>query len=145
MGEEDEGIPHLADRLNVLFGRVPRRGGSQPYSNERAAEELGVAGVSVTGTYLSQLRSGKRSNPSAKLLMGIADLFDVPITYFFDEDQAAKIEAQLDALAALRNAGVRGIVARAVGVSDVGIANLGGVLEQIRRIEGLPENDDAER
>jgi len=136
--EGDEGgLPRLADRLNVLFARVPRRGGTQPYSNDGAAEELSSAGVSVTGAYLSQLRSGKRNNPSARLLAAIADLFEVPVTYFFDADQAASIEAQLDTLAALRNAGVRGIVTRTAGVSDAGIANLAAILEQLRQMEGL--------
>jgi len=130
-------MPQLADRLNVLFARVPRRGGTQPYSNDRAAEELSAAGVSVTGAYLSQLRSGKRNNPSARLLAAIAALFEVPVTYFFDADQAASIEAQLDTLAALRNGGVRGIVTRTAGVSDAGIANLAAILEQLRQMEGL--------
>lgn len=140
MAEEgdESGLPHLADRLNVLFARVPRRDGTQPYSNDGAAEELTAGGVSVTGAYLSQLRSGKRNNPSARLLAAIAQLFGVPVTYFFDDEQASKIEAQLDTLVALRNAGVQGIVTRAAGVSDAGIANLAAILEQLRQMEGLP-------
>ena len=138
--EEAGGLPHLADRLNLLFARVPRPGTNQHYSNDRAAEDLSSAGFSVTGAYLSQLRSGKKNNPSARLLAGIADLFEVPITFFFDDEQARKIEEQLNTLVALRNAGVRGIVARSAGVSDAGIASLAAILEQLRRMEGL---DDA--
>lgn len=147
MTDEDEsggGVPYLAERLNVLFTRVPRRGGTQPYSNERAAEELAAAGITVTGTYLSQLRSGKRNNPSARLLAAIADLFDVPITYFFDSDQAAKVEEQLDLLIAMRNTRVRNILARTAGVSDDGLANWGALLEQIRRIERLDDDPEAD-
>lgn len=139
--EEAGGLPHLADRLNVLFARVPRPGTNQPYSNDRAAEDLSSAGVSVTGAYLSQLRSGKKHNPSARLLAGISDLFEVPITYFFDDEQARNIEEQLTALVALRSTNVRGIVARSAGVSDAGIANLAAILEQLRQMEGL--EDDA--
>lgn len=143
MAEEDEaGIPHLAGRLNTLFARVPRRGGGQLYSNERAAEELSAAGIPVTGAYLWQLRAGRRTNPSARLLNGIAELFGVPITYFFDEGEAARVEAQLEALAALRSSGVQGIVARAAGVSDAGLANLSAILEHIRKMEGLDEEGD---
>lgn len=137
---QEGGLPHLAERLNILFARIPQRGATQPYTNDRAADELNVAGISVTGTYLSQLRSGKRSNPSARLLAGIADLFEVPIGYFFDADQAAKIEEQLDALAALRSSGVRAILARTAGVSEAGIANLSAALEHIRHVERL--NDE---
>ena len=138
MADEDAGgLPHLADRLNVLFARVPRPGTNQPYSNDRAAEDLSSAGVSITGAYLSQLRSGKKNNPSARLLAGIADLFEVPITYFFDDEQAKKIEDQLNTLVALRKAGVQGIVARSAGVSEAGLASLAAILEQLRKMEGL--------
>lgn len=141
MADEDGGgLPHLADRLNELFARVPRPGTAQPYSNDRAAEELSSAGVSVTGAYLGQLRSGKKNNPSARLIAGIAELFEVPITYFFDDDQARQIEDHLNALIGIRSAGVRGIVARSVGVSDAGIASLAAILEQLRLIEGLDDS-----
>ena len=143
MGDEEAaGLPHLADRLNILFARVPRSGTTQPYSNDRAAEDLSSAGVSVTGAYLGQLRSGKKDNPSARLLAAISDLFEVPITYFFDDEQARKIEEQLATLVALRSTSVRGIVARSAGVSDAGIANLAAILEQLRRMEGLDDDVD---
>lgn len=132
-----DGIPHLAERLNALFARVPRPGGSQPYSNDLASEALGTRGVSVTGVYLSQLRSGRRDNPSAKLLAGIAELFGVPITYFFDEEQAQRIEAQLDTLAGLRASGVQGIMARASDVSESNQKALAAILEEILKIEGI--------
>lgn len=143
MAEEDgdRGIPHLADRLNALFARVPASGTSQLYSNDRAAKELGDAGVKVTGSYLSLLRSGKQRNPSARLLGAIADLFDVPVTYFFDDDQAAAINAELDLLIGLRDTQVRGILTRAAGLSDRGKANLGAILDQIRQMEGLDDAD----
>ena len=137
--EEGGGLPHLADRLNVLFARVPQAGTNQRYTNDRAAEDLTAAGVSVSGAYLSLLRSGKKNNPTARLLAAIADLFEVPITYFFDDDVAERITQQLDTLAALRNAGVEGIVSRSAGVSDAGIANLAAILEQIRKMEGLED------
>jgi transcriptional regulator with XRE-family HTH domain len=139
-GEEDRGIPHLAERLNALFTRVPQPGVNQLYSNDRAAKEISAKGVKVTGVYLSLLRSGKQNNPSARLLAAIADLFDVPIDYFFDDEQAAKIAAELDLLANLRDTQVRGILARTTGVSDRGIANLGALLEQIRLMEGLEDD-----
>lgn len=140
--DEAGGIPHLAERLNLLFARVPRGAGSpQPYSNDQAAEEITAAGVAVTGRYLSQLRSGHRDNPSARLLSAIANLFGVPVQYFFDEEQAAMVTAQLDALIAIRDARVHSMIARTRGVSDAGIANLDAILRQIRRIEGLPDED----
>jgi len=140
-----DGIPHLAERLNALFARVPRPGGSHPYSNDLAAEALRDRSISVTGVYLSQLRSGRRDNPSAKLLAGIAELFGVPITYFFDDEQAQRIEAQLDALAGLRASGVQGIMARASDVSEGNQKALAAILEQILRIEGIEGSDETDQ
>lgn len=134
--EGGDGLPHLAERLNVLFDHVPRRGGSHLYSNERAAEDLAAAGMSVTAGYLRQLRSGKRRNPTARLLAAIADLFEVPITYFFEDEQAEKIATQLRALSQLRTAGVRGIMARSSGVTAQDLGDLGPILDQIRALEG---------
>lgn len=134
--EEEVGLPHLAERLNVLFAHVPRAGGSELFSNERAAEDLSAAGYTVTSGYLRQLRSGKRRNPTARLLAGIAKLFEVPITYFFDDELAERMAAQLETLTQLRDAGVRGIVARSsAGPTANDIDELGPILEQIRRIE----------
>lgn len=136
------GLPHLAERLNLLFTTVPREVGSkQPYTIEQAAEEITAAGVPVTGRYLNQLRSGNRDNPSARLLGAIANLFGVPVSYFFDDEQAARVEAQLEALVAIRDARIQSIVARTKGISDAGIANLDAILNQIRQIEGLRDED----
>jgi len=133
--DEGDGLPRLAERLNLLFAHVPRPGGSELYSNERAASDLAAAGISVTAGYLRQLRSGKRRNPTARLLAGIAQLFEVPITYFFDDDQADKITTQLQALTRLRAAGVRGIVARSGDLTADDLNALAPLLEQIRQLD----------
>lgn len=133
--DDEDGLPHLAERLNVLFAHVPRPDGPELYSNERAAEDLTSGGVSVTPGYLRQLRSGKRRNPTARLLGAIARLFDVPITYFFDDRQADAVAQQLQNLTRLRAAGVRGIVARSAAVTPQDIDDLGIVLDEIRRLE----------
>src|SRR5688500_16218036 len=86
--DEQHWLPSLAARTNHLFAHVPRAGCSELCSYEGAASVLVAAGISVTTGYLRQLRSGKRRNPTARLLAGIAQLFEVPITYFFDDDQA---------------------------------------------------------
>lgn len=134
-----EGLPDLADRLNDLFARVPKPESTQPYSNDAVAEALTDQGVSVTGVYLSQIRNGRKTNPSARLLGGLAKFFGVPIAYFYEEDEAATIRGQLDALASVRNARVEGIMTRARGISDENLTHVAEILERIRKIEGLDE------
>lgn len=135
----DEGIPGLADKLNHLFLTVvaPTRTGL--YSNDSAAAALGERGITVTGTHLSHLRTGRRDNPSARLLAGLAELFGVPIGYFFDPTVENKINSELGALSALRDSEARSLMLRAQGISPQSMEHLKGILERIREIEGLDE------
>ena len=135
----DEGIPGLAEKLNHLFLTVvaPTRTGL--YSNDSAAAALGEQGITVTGTHLSHLRTGRRDNPSARLLVGLSELFGVPMGYFFDPTMESKINSELDALSALRDTEVRSLMLRAQGISPQSMEHLKGILERIRDIEGLDD------
>lgn len=138
MPEDDTGLPGLAERLNVLFSAVPSPSG-ELYTNASAARQLANRGVPVSRAYLSALRSGQQTNPSARLVGAIASLFGVPVAFFFEAEQATRTIDQLQTLVAMRNAGVRGIVARTAGMSDTGIASLAAILEQLRKMEGLDD------
>ena len=145
-----EGIPGLAEKLNHLFATVPaptKSARSWNYTNESAALALQERGVTVSDVHLSHLRSGRRDNPSARLLAALADLFGVPIGYFFDTTLENEVNAELDALIALRSSGAKSLIFRAQGVSPDGIEHLEAILESIRKIEGLDGdgNDPAAR
>lgn len=139
MGEADGGVPGLADRLNHLFATVPRANRQGLWTNEQASAALAAAGTYMSDGYLSQLRSGKRNNPSARNLAAIAELFAVPVDYFFNSETAAKIDADLRLLAAVRDVGVQDLALRAHGLSPESIAGLAGIIEQVRKLEHLPE------
>lgn len=132
-----EGIPGLAEKLNHLFATVPAPTKSGLYSNDTAALALEERGVTVSGVHLSHLRSGRRDNPSARLLAALADLFGVPIGYFFDGTMESQINAELDALIAFRDSRAKGLMMRAQGVSPESMEHLEAILERIRKIEGL--------
>ncbi len=140
-----DGLPGLADKLNHLFATVPRSATStRLHSNDSAAEALQQYGIRVTKTHLSHLRAGRRDNPSARLLAGIAQLFGVPIAYFFDEDLAREVNHQLATLVAMRDTRVKNLMTRAQGVSPESLAQIEGILDQIRRLEGLEVVDEVE-
>src|SRR5690348_10569641 len=105
--ESGEGIPGLADKLNHLFATAAAPTRSGRYSNDTAAEALTALGVTVSGVHLSHLRANRRDNPSARLLAGLAELFGVPISYFFDPATEETINAELATLTALRNDQIR--------------------------------------
>ena len=117
MGDSDGGMPDLAERLNHLFATVPRPDRQGYWTNEQAAAELARLGTPMSHAYLSQLRTGKRDNPSARHLAAIAELFAVPMEYFFNTEIADKIDADLRLLAAIRDSGVKGVALRAHGAS----------------------------
>lgn len=139
-GEEvasGEGMPGLAEKLNHLFATVPAPTRSGVYSNDTAARALEERGVTVSGVHISHLRSGRRDNPSARLLAALADLFGVPIGYFFDTTMEDRINADLDALAAIQDPRAKHLMVRAQGLSPDSMDHLEAILESIRKIEGL--------
>jgi len=140
-----DGIPGLASKLNYLFATVPRAvNTSQLHTNETAAMALEKCGIGVTKTHLSHLRAGRRDNPSAKLLAALARLFGVPIAYFFDEEREREVNQQLATLVAMRDTRVRNLMMRAHGVSQESLGQIEGILDQIRRLEGLEVADEAD-
>ena len=139
MGEADGGVPDLADRLNHLFSTVPRPDRRGYWTNEQAAAALAQQGTSMSDGYISQLRNGKKNNPSARNLAAIAELFGVPMEYFVNSETAAKIDADLRLLSAVRDVGVQGVALRASGLSAESLASLEGIIDQVRKLERLPE------
>jgi transcriptional regulator with XRE-family HTH domain len=135
-----DGIPHLAEKLNHLFATVPAPTRSGLYSNESAAQALAERGVTVSGVHISHLRSGRRDNPSARLLAALGELFGVPIGYFFDSTLEDNINAELQSLAALKDNRAKSLMLRAQGVSPQSMEHLEAILDRIRMIEGLDDD-----
>src|ERR671939_1124438 len=107
----------LAEKLERLFKTVrPRDGGE--FTFEEVAEGIRRrGGPTISATYVWQLRKGLRDNPTKKHLEALADFFGVSPAYFFDDEAAARIDAELELLAALREAPVRQVALRASGLS----------------------------
>lgn len=141
----------LAEKLDHLFRTVhPRGRGPYGYAEvAKALEERG--GPTVSATYIWQLRTGARANPTKRHLEALADFFGVSPAYFFDDAEAARIDARLLLLATLRDSGARQIAARLPGLSDTSIEVLADMVTHLRQLEGLtdqppeqaPAEDDA--
>jgi transcriptional regulator with XRE-family HTH domain len=97
--------------------------------------------VKVSSVHLSHLRSGRRNNPSARLLAALADLFGVPIGYFFDSVIEEQVNSELSTLVALHDTRVRGLMLRAQGLNNQNFKKLEEVLEQIRRDQARTERE----
>ena len=87
----------LADKLNHLFARNTARSG-QEYSNEQVAAAIADTGVTISQSYIWQLRKGKKDNPTFKHLQALAGFFGVPVSYFFDDEVTDRVDEQLKSL-----------------------------------------------
>jgi transcriptional regulator with XRE-family HTH domain len=126
----------LAEKLNHLFTVVHPPG--REYTHEQVAtaiEESG--GPTISATYLWQLRTGKRDNPTMRHLEALSGFFGVPPSYFFDEDTAARVDDQLELLVALRDDHVRQVAVLANGLSAETLKTITTMLERARQLEGL--------
>ncbi len=87
----------LADKLNRLFARHTARSG-QEYSNEQVAGAIADTGVTISQSYIWQLRKGKKDNPTFKHLQALAGFFGVPVSYFFDDEVTDRVDERLQSL-----------------------------------------------
>ena len=133
----------LADKLDRLFRAVHPRGRGE-YTLEEVVEGIRArGGPTISVSYLWELRTGRRGNPRRSHLQALADFFGVSPAYFFDDAATARIDAQLELLAALRDAGVRRIALRAFGLSPETLTAIAGIVERARQLERLPEGRES--
>ena len=132
----------LAQKLDHLFRTIHKREMAE-YSYEEVASAIRLrGGPTISATYVWQLRKGLRDNPTKKHLEALADFFGVSPSYFFDDDAVERIDAELDLLAALRDSPVRKIALRAFGLSPECLASIATIVEEARKVAGLPNNPE---
>lgn len=147
VGGEHEGEPQaplsLADKLDKLFETSHGRGGRQVSNDEVAAAINARGGTTISASYLWLLRTGKRDNPGKAHLEALARYFGVPPAYFFDDEIARQVDAQLTLLAAVRDAGVMHLALRAAALSPQALHTITAMVEHARHLEGVPDEDPA--
>ena len=129
----------FAARLNRLFDTVypPGRG---PHTSTEVIAALHAEGITtVSAPYLSQLRSGNRTNPSAATMAALANFFRIKPAYFTDDEYYQKLDKELTWLATMRDEGVRRIAARTVGLSPQAQDDVAATVEELRRREHLDD------
>lgn len=107
VGSTDE-VDSFAARLNRLFSTVhpPCRG---PYTSQEMLGALKMRGLSLSAPYLSQLRTGGRTQPSPQTIDMIADFFGVRSEYFTEPGSgyARHVDDELRWLELTHNPSVR--------------------------------------
>jgi transcriptional regulator with XRE-family HTH domain len=131
----------LAAKIDKLF-QVVRKPNREQYSHDEVAKACREAtGESFSTTYLWQLRTGRRDNPTKRHLEALAQFFQVSPAYFFDDEQSARIAEELELLGALRDAGVRNVALRAVTLSPAGLDTINDMIDAIARREAIRDGE----
>ena len=135
----------LAEKLDRLFSTMHPRGRGE-YTYEEVAEGIRQRGGSISASYIWMLRKGQQTNPSKGHLEALADFFGVPVSYFFDQTVADRVDAQLELLAAMREAGVQEIALRVSELTPEGRRAIAAMIKQVRQLQQGPRHaDEGER
>ncbi|WP_335970396.1 helix-turn-helix domain-containing protein [Streptomyces sp. CA2R106] len=130
----------VADLLDHLFREV-HPAGRGPYTYAEVAEGVREStGFSLTASAIQQLRTGKNENPKMATIRALAAFFGVPPSYFFEEEVAARTLAEIDVVTAMRDTEVRRVALRASGLSVGSLQMVAAVIDQARRLEGIPDD-----
>ncbi|MBM9506710.1 helix-turn-helix domain-containing protein [Actinacidiphila acididurans] len=123
----------LAQQLDTLFKTV------QPLRREFTYEEV-ARGCTEAGqgtfskTYVWQLRTGQRENPTKRHLEALATFFGVPPAYFFDDSVATRVDSQLALATALRDSEVRDVALRMMRMDDTSRQSVARIVQEVMQV-----------
>jgi ESX-1-secreted protein regulator len=126
----------LASRLDLLFRTVhPAERG--PYTPAEVATAINASegAETISATYLWQLKTGRRDNPTYKHLIALARFFDVSPTFFFPDSETQRGEVPAEVKLALRDDSIRQIALRAAGLSERSLAVIADMVSNARTLE----------
>ena len=103
--------------------------------NQAAGERV------ISSTYVWQLRTGRRDNPTQKHLSALAAFFEVSPMYFFEESEADRGAVPSELVVALKDDDVRDMALRAAGLSERSLRAIRDMIENARAVEGLAASD----
>ncbi|PZT76799.1 MULTISPECIES: helix-turn-helix domain-containing protein [unclassified Streptomyces] len=137
-GKEERSFAELLDHLV----REVHPAGRGPYTYAELSQGIREAtGVSISASAIQQLRRGTNRNPKMQTIRALAAFFGVPPGYFFDEEEAERQRAEIRLVATMRDQNVLRVALRADGLSTSSLNMVSTVIEQARRLEGVPESD----
>ncbi|WP_433431330.1 Scr1 family TA system antitoxin-like transcriptional regulator [Nonomuraea sp. CA-141351] len=122
-------MANFAERLDLA---LTKRG----FTGAQVASALTEAGIPITRAYVSQLRTGKQTNPTLQVLRALASCLQVSVGWLVGDEfleSGAVEDLQLRAAAIGLNAS---------GLSESSLTVLRGVVELARKAEGLPEEPE---
>ncbi|MFF0223185.1 hypothetical protein [Streptomyces sp. NPDC004629] len=132
----------ISERLTHLIAALYPDERTRPGYARLAKEIRETTGGKLSGTYLWELATGKKHNVTVEQLGVLAEYFGVPPEYFFNEEVADRVNAQLRLATALRDAKVRSLALRAEGLSSETLDALLAMVDEARKLHRLPSVDE---
>ena len=131
----------LADRLDHLFRtRHPKDRG--PFTPAEVATSINQAAGQrvISSTYVWQLRTGRRDNPTQRHLSALASFFGISPMYFFSDAETDQGTVSPELIAALQDDDLRDLALRADGLSERSLRAIKEMIESARAVEGLSDD-----
>jgi transcriptional regulator with XRE-family HTH domain len=127
----------LAQKLEDLV-RTVHEPGRGPYSTREIADAINRRHGEqvISHSTVANLLSGKQTNPTKAMLELLAEFFRVPTAYFFDDAVSARLGAELELVAALRDAGVRDLALRVAGLDDDARQAVRTMIDALQKVQG---------
>ena len=140
----DQGRQSFADKLAYLIETVypPDRG---PYSYREIAAGIADHPGAMTAAHINQLVSGKQPHPRIHYVEALASFFGVPVTYFFDDDAAARINDQITKVSAWRDTEARHIAERVVELDPRDRNTVTNLIDSLRDYDQQPRTSRRRR
>jgi transcriptional regulator with XRE-family HTH domain len=130
----------LSEKIDHLFETHTWPDGS-PYNHKDV--ERGTDGA-IDSAYLWRLRNGKAKNPGYKILAALSRFFDVPVAYFYQEEDEARYLHELELGRTLRDQPEVGEIAlRLADLDEEARRDVASMIEYVRQARGLKGRKEA--
>lgn len=139
-------VQKIDQRLTALIEALYPDARTRPGYIRLAHEISETTHGSISGTYLWELATGKKRNLTLEQLDVLAEFFEVPPEFFFNDEVAERVSNQLKLATSLRDAKIRSLVRRAEGLSTTAMDSILTMVNEVRRLQDLApaeeESDD---
>lgn len=130
----------LTQRIDHLFETVHPKG-RKPYSHQEVADGILEAvgpdpdgSAPISPSYIWQLRTGVKENPTRRHIALLAAFFDVSPLYFFEDEYDLGID-QMELARILRDPKVHALARAATGLSDTSLDAVASLIHSLHTIE----------
>ncbi|MFJ4912916.1 hypothetical protein [Streptomyces sp. NPDC088726] len=135
---------NFGERLRTLIASTYPDERKRPGYARLAKEIREKTGGAISGTYLWELATDKKSNVTLEQLDVLAKFFGVPPEYFINSQVYERVNAQLEMASALRDTRIRNIALRAEGLTPASLDALLTMVNEARRVQNLPDTEATE-